>query len=74
MAIRVLLDHNVTPDNIIFASLIAAPQGLRAVANAFPEVKIVVSEVEKGLNEQFYLIPGIGNFGDRFYGTEPDED
>ncbi|KAJ3093153.1 hypothetical protein HK102_006069 [Quaeritorhiza haematococci] len=66
MAIRVILDHDVAEDRIIFLSLIAAPQGLRTIANAFPKVKIVTSEVDPGLNERFHIVPGIGNFGEPF--------
>ena len=70
MAIRVLVDHGVRPAQIVFVCLIAAPQGVWAVAHAFPEVRIVVSEIDEGLNDEFHIMPGIGNFGDRFFGTE----
>lgn len=69
MAIRVLLDHDVPQENIMFLSLIAAPSGIHSVAYAFPKVKIITTEVDREVNEQFHIIPGIGNFGDRFYGT-----
>ncbi|KAL1451167.1 hypothetical protein WDU94_003454 [Cyamophila willieti] len=71
MAIRILLDHDVPEDNIIIASLIMAESGIHSIAYAFPNVKIVTSAVDPEINENFYVIPGIGNFGDRYFGTEP---
>lgn len=70
MAIRVLKDHHVPEENIIFVAMLAAPQGIHAIAYAFPKVKIVVSEIDDGLNDLLHIVPGIGNFGDRFYGTD----
>ena len=63
MAIRVLLEHQVPEDHIIFLCLIAAPPGLHTIARAFPKVRIVTSYVDPKLNESFHIIPGIGNFG-----------
>ncbi|XP_065185040.1 uridine-cytidine kinase-like 1 [Sycon ciliatum] len=70
MAIRVLLDHGVQQENLVFASLIAAEQGVHNVAYAFPKVQVVTTAVDKIVNEKFHIIPGIGNFGDRFFGTD----
>lgn len=70
MAIRVLLDHDVPPQNIIFVCLISAPTGLHALSYAFPQVKVVTGAVDRTLNEHFFIVPGIGNFGDRYFGTE----
>ncbi|KJE92953.1 uridine cytidine kinase [Capsaspora owczarzaki ATCC 30864] len=69
MAIRVLLDHDIPEENIMFLSLIAAPSGIHNLAYAFPKVKIITTEVDREVNEQFHIIPGIGNFGDRYFGT-----
>lgn len=41
------------------------------IAYAFPKVKIVTTAVDPSVNENFYIVPGIGNFGDRYFGTEP---
>ncbi|KAG2225156.1 hypothetical protein INT45_009485 [Circinella minor] len=71
MAIRVLLDHDVPEENIIFTVYLAAPVGLNVIAKAFPRVKIVTSMVDPVLSkETLYIEPGIGNFGDRYFGTE----
>ncbi|KAF8985635.1 Uridine-cytidine kinase-like 1 [Entomortierella lignicola] len=73
MAIRVLLDHDVPEDRIIFLSFLSASQGLHIISNAFPKVKIVTSYVDPVLNPRtLFLEPGLGNFGDRYFGTEND--
>ena len=64
MAIRVLLDHEVPEDRIIFVSFLATQIGLTVITNAFPQVKIVTSMVDPNLNkEKLWIEPGIGNFG-----------
>lgn len=68
-AIQVLLDKGVKEKNIIFINFLAAPEGIERVLNKFPGVQIVTSSVEKKLNEHAFMIPGIGDFGDRYFGT-----
>jgi uracil phosphoribosyltransferase len=68
--IRLLLDHGVAEENIIFVNLITVPEGVEAVLRAFPKVLIVTSSIEQRLNESAYMTPGIGDFGDRFFGTD----
>ncbi|XP_039755454.1 uridine-cytidine kinase-like 1 [Pararge aegeria] len=74
MAIRVLLDHDVPEENISLVSLLMAEIGVHSIAYAFPKVKIVTSALDPEINEKFYVLPGIGNFGDRYFGTEPADD
>ncbi|KAI7906064.1 uridine kinase [Cokeromyces recurvatus] len=75
MAIRVLLDHEVPEERIIFVSFLAAQIGLTVITNAFPRVRIVTSMVDPNFNkEKLWIEPGIGNFGDRYFGTEDDEE
>lgn len=74
MAIRVLLDHDVPEYNIFLVSLLMAESGVHSVAYAFPEVSIITTAVDPEINERFYVLPGIGNFGDRYFGTEPTEE
>ena len=73
MAIRILLDHDVPESNIYFVSLLMAATGVFSIAYAFPQLQIITTAVDPGVNEKFYVIPGIGNFGDRYFGTEPNE-
>ncbi|XP_045450850.1 uridine-cytidine kinase-like 1 [Melitaea cinxia] len=74
MAIRVLLDHDVPERHISLVSLLMAEIGVHSIAYAFPEVKIVTSALDPEINEKFYVLPGIGNFGDRYFGTEPNDE
>ncbi|KAJ6683757.1 hypothetical protein OIU85_007452 [Salix viminalis] len=55
--------------NIIFLNLIAAPQGIHMVCKKFPKLKIVTSEIDVTLDEDLRVIPGMGEFGDRYFGT-----
>ncbi len=71
MAIRVLLDHEVPEENINLVSLLMAELGVHTIAYAFPKVNIVTTAVDKELNDKFFVLPGMGNFGDRYFGTEP---
>ncbi|CAG8592840.1 3277_t:CDS:10 [Paraglomus brasilianum] len=72
MAIRVLLDHNVPEDKIIFLTFLATIQGLHTISKAFPKVKLCTSMIDPKVNEHtLYIEPGMGNFGDRYFGTEP---
>ncbi|XP_022695414.1 uridine-cytidine kinase-like 1 isoform X3 [Varroa jacobsoni] len=70
MAIRVLLDHDVPEENITLCSLLMASSGVHSIAYAFPKVRIVTTAVDPEINDKFYIKPGIGNFGDRYFGTE----
>ena len=69
-AIQVLIDNGVAENNIIFVNLIAAPEGIAAVRRRHPELPMVTSSVEQRLNQDAYMIPGIGDFGDRYFGTD----
>ncbi|GAB4847901.1 hypothetical protein Ancab_026961 [Ancistrocladus abbreviatus] len=69
-AISLLLSKGVPESNIIFLNLISSPQGLHAVCKRFPMLKIVTSEIDQGLNKDLRVIPGMGEFGDRYFGTD----
>lgn len=72
-AISLLIRKGVPEPNIIFLNLISAPQGVHVVCKKFPRIKIVTSEIEIGLNEEYRVIPGMGEFGDRYFGTDDDD-
>jgi uracil phosphoribosyltransferase len=50
--------------------LIAAPEGIEAVNKACPDVEIYCGAVDEGLNDQNYIVPGLGDAGDRIFGTK----
>uniref|UniRef100_A0A6N2LCI1 Uridine kinase n=1 Tax=Salix viminalis TaxID=40686 RepID=A0A6N2LCI1_SALVM len=58
-AILLLISKGVPESNIIFLNLISAPQGVHVVCKRFPRIKIVTSEIETGLNEDFRVVPGM---------------
>ena len=55
--------------NIKFMCIIAAPEGLEALQKAHPDIDIFVGCLDEGLNENAYIIPGLGDAGDRIFGT-----
>ncbi|CAL5370150.1 unnamed protein product [Camellia sinensis] len=69
-AVSLLLSKGVAESNIIFLNLIAAPEGIHAVCKKFPKLKIVTSEIDMSLNKDSHVIPGMGEFGDRYFGTD----
>ncbi|MEK6460208.1 uracil phosphoribosyltransferase [Heyndrickxia faecalis] len=56
--------------NIKFMCLIASPEGVKAVQKAHPDVDIYTAALDEKLNEQGYIVPGLGDAGDRLFGTK----
>ena len=56
--------------NIIFMCLIAAPEGIEALQEAHPDVDIYIAQEDERLNEDAYIVPGLGDAGDRLFGTK----
>ena len=56
--------------DITMMSIIAAPVGLERVAGDHPDVKVYVSTLDRELNEHCYILPGLGDAGDRLFGTK----
>ena len=56
--------------HIKFIGLVAAPQGLKALHEAHPDVDIYVAALDEKLNENGYIVPGLGDAGDRIFGTK----
>lgn len=55
---------------IKFMCIVTCPQGLKAVQDAHPDVDIITGAIDEGLNENLYIVPGIGDCGDRLFGTK----
>jgi uracil phosphoribosyltransferase len=55
--------------SVILVCLVAAPEGIHHVHTEHPDVHIVTAAVDRGLNEQGFIVPGLGDAGDRLYGT-----
>lgn len=58
------------PRSILFCCIIAAPEGIEVLEREHPDVKIVTLEIDRQLNEYGYILPGLGDAGDRIYGTK----
>ena len=56
--------------DIVFMCLLAAPEGIEVLQNAHPDVDIYVAAKDEYLNEHKYIVPGLGDAGDRLYGTK----
>jgi uracil phosphoribosyltransferase len=54
-------------------SIVSAPEGLKVLDSAHPDVDVVTAAVDRGLNEHAYILPGLGDMGDRLFGTVPQE-
>ena len=67
-AIQLLKDRGCK--HIKFMAIIGAPEGVTRVAEAHPDVKIYVSTLDRCLNEHGYILPGLGDAGDRLFGTK----
>ena len=58
------------PRSIKFVCLVSCPQGIQAVHQQFPEVMIYTAAIDRQLNEKAYILPGLGDAGDRIFGTK----
>jgi uracil phosphoribosyltransferase len=56
--------------SIRLIAIIAAPEGLAKIAHAHPDVRVVVAALDRELNERGFIVPGLGDAGDRLYGTK----
>ena len=68
-AIECLLQAGVPEKNIIFANVISCPEGVVYLGKVHPEMKIVTACVDEGLNEDKYIVPGLGDYGDRYFNS-----
>ena len=62
--------RKVLGENIIFVALVAAPEGVKVFSDAHPDVKLYVASLDSHLNEHAYIVPGLGDAGDRIFGTK----
>jgi len=67
-AIELLKEKGVT--NIKFLCIIASPEGIKTVEDKHPDVQIYCSSIDRQLNEKAYILPGLGDAGDRIFGTK----
>jgi uracil phosphoribosyltransferase len=69
-AVDVLNRHGVDDGSIRFMALVAAPEGVEAFARAHPRVQVYTAALDERLDEHAYIVPGLGDAGDRLFGTK----
>lgn len=68
-ALTILEEAGVKARTIIYVSIIAAPEGIAALKSAFPLLTIIGPHIDERLNDKRFIVPGLGDFGDRYFGT-----
>lgn len=69
LAVKVLKKAGAQEKQITLISFIASPEGITNFQKECPEVGLIVAQVDEGLNHNKYILPGLGDFGDRYFGT-----
>ncbi|CAJ0696198.1 uracil phosphoribosyltransferase [Ralstonia holmesii] len=69
-AVDVMKKRGVPDESILFLALVAAPEGVEVFQQAHPGVKLFVASLDSHLDENAYIIPGLGDAGDRLFGTK----
>ncbi len=68
-AVQVLLDHGVPAEAVRFLALVAAPEGMAVFGAHHPRVPVYVAALDERLDADAYIVPGLGDAGDRLFGT-----
>ena len=68
-AIRLYVEKGIPEANICCVCMISSPEGIEAVFKEFPEITLIVAAIDSHLNERGYIVPGMGDAGDRIYNT-----
>jgi uracil phosphoribosyltransferase len=70
LCIQKLLDKGVNEENILFINIISCEEGIKNVFKKYPKIKLITGRCDPQLLPNKYIVPGLGDFGDRFYGTQ----
>jgi uracil phosphoribosyltransferase len=68
-ALEIVSKLGVRQSNICFVCIIAAPEGIAHLTRQYPDIRIVAGAVDERLNDRAYIVPGLGDAGDRTFGT-----
>lgn len=66
-AIKILTNSGAKEEKIIYVGVVSAPEGLANLKKYFPKVRTIIAAHDKKLNKDKYIIPGLGDFGDRYF-------
>ncbi len=65
----VLVRHGIKSENIILMCLVAAPEGVKVIGERYPQIPVFTASLDRQLNDTAYIMPGLGDAGDRLFGT-----
>ena len=68
-AIEKLKESGVAEERIVFINLISCPDGIAALGSRYPGVRVITGKIDPILNEQKYIVPGLGDYGDRYFAS-----
>lgn len=68
-AISLFLKKGIKIENLVFVSVLSAPEGLDLLTSEFPDLKIFTAHIDDSLNSKAYIVPGLGDAGDRLFNT-----
>ncbi len=68
-AVSLFLKKGISIDNMVFVSILSSPQGISLLTKDFPDLRIVTAKIDEGLNNKGYIVPGLGDAGDRLFNT-----
>lgn len=68
-AVENFISKGVKEENIVFVNLISSPEGIKRLSTACPKVQIISAALDERLNSKGYILPGLGDAGDRIYNT-----
>lgn len=69
-AVNLVKQHGVNGTDIRFMALVAAPEGVKTFSDTHPDVRIYVAALDNHLDDHAYIVPGLGDAGDRLFGTK----
>ncbi len=68
-AVSLFLKKGILIENLAFVSILSCPEGLQLLCKDFPDLKIITAQVDECLNDRGYIVPGLGDAGDRLFNT-----
>lgn len=70
MTVALLKKAGAAEENIIIATVVAVMEGIERIHKNFPKVRIILAALDPHMNETWYIVPGLGDFGDRYFGND----
>jgi len=67
--LKLLKENGIHEDKILFVAIVSAPEGINTILTSFPGITIITASEDEKLNDKKLIVPGLGDFGDRYFGT-----